>query len=304
MRQNRILLFLALLFFSGSIFAEQVKTIKDALGFSFTVASPPRRIVSLAPNITEILFALGLDPEIVGVTRFCDHPPQALEKEKIGGMIDPNLEKIRALNPDLIIGFRGNPLRILKRLKSLELPLFILEMDNNLESVFLLISKIGFVTQKEKEAEILIQSMKKKYDKIQEALRDVKKKPKVFFSLHGMGLWTCGKDSFLDDLVRKAKGINIAGNIQRKWLVLNREQLIHEDPEIIIIVSKSEEKFDKAKEWIKTENLFGQLSAVISDSIYYLDENIVTRPGPRFIDALAELARILHPRHFEGGDEN
>lgn len=304
MRQNRILLFLALLFFSGSIFAEQVKTIKDALGFSFTVASPPRRIVSLAPNITEILFALGLDPEIVGVTRFCDHPPQALEKEKIGGMIDPNLEKIRALNPDLIIGFRGNPLRILKRLKSLELPLFILEMDSNLESVFLLISKIGFVTQKEKEAEILIQSMKKKYDKIQEALRDVKKKPKVFFSLHGMGLWTCGKDSFLDDLVRKAKGTNIAGNIQRKWLVLNREQLIHEDPEIIIIVSKSEEKFDKAKEWIKTENPFGQLSAVISDSIYYLDENIVTRPGPRFIDALAELARILHPRHFEGGDEN
>lgn len=299
MRRRALLLLLFFPSYCGSIFAQQPKTIKDALGSSSTMASPPQRIVSLAPNITEILFALNLGRQIAGVTRYCDYPPEALKKEKIGGMIDPNFERIEALNPDLIIGFRGNPLRLLHRLKRLGLPLFVLDMGSNLESVFVVIRKIGFVTQKEKEAEILIQSMKKEYDKIQESLQDVKRKPKVFFSLHGMGLWTCGKGSFLDDLVRKAKGHNIAGHIQRKWLLLNREQLIQENPEIIIIISQSEEQFEIAKKWIKNENPFGQIQAVISDNIYSLDENIVTRPGPRFIDALAELAHILHPQHFE-----
>lgn len=300
MRRNKIQIVPFILLFSATLFADQMKTLKDALGSSFTIASPPKKIISLAPNITEILFALGLGNKIVGVTRYCDYPPNALEKEKIGGMVDPNLEKIKDLNPDLIIGFRGNSLRILKRLKKLDLPLFVLEMGRDIESVFLVIRKIGVLTQEEKRAERLIQSMKKKYNEIHKALQNVENEPKVFFSLHGMGLWTCGKGSFLDDLVRKAKGVNIAGKIQRKWLHLNREQLIHQNPEIIIIISKSQEEFDRAKKWIKKVKPFERLMAVAKDRIYFLDENIATRPGPRFIDALAELARILHPQHFEG----
>ena len=293
---------LVFLFFVLNVasFASQQKIINDDLGFPYIMTSPPQRIISLAPNITEILFALDLGYKIVGVTRYCDYPEEALEKEKIGGMIDPNLEKTKALNPDLIIGFRGNPLRILKRLRSLHLPLFVLEMGTNLESVFLLIKKIGTITQKEKNAETLIQSLRKKYGKIQSALGNVQHKPKVFFSLHGVGLWTCGKDSFLNDLVIKAKGVNIAGNIPRKWLHYNREQLIHENPEVIIILSKSQKEFFKVKEWIKKEAHLGGIKAVATDSIFFLDENLATRPGPRLIDALAELARILHPQFFEG----
>lgn len=300
MRRNRIQIVPFILFLSIALFADQTKIIKDALGFSFAAAASPKRIISLAPNITEILFALDLGNNIVGVTRYCDYPPEAMEKEKIGGMVDPNLEKIKALNPDLIIGFRGNPLRILKRLKDLGLPLFVLETGRDLESVFLLIRKIGIVTQKEERAELLIQSMEKKYDKIQEALRNVENEPKVFLSLHGMGLWTCGKGSFLDDLLRKAKGLNIAGKIQRKWLHLNREQLIHQNPEIIIFISKSQKEFDRAKKWLKNKKPFKQLKAVTTNSIYFLDENLATRPGPRIIDALAELARLLHPDNLEG----
>jgi len=295
MKRRIVLWFLFLSSLSGINFTQQPKIIKDALGSSFSVTSPPHRIVSLAPNITEILFALNLGPKIVGVTRYCDFPPPALEKENIGGMIDPNLEKIKALNPDLIIGFRGNPLRLLHRLKKLGFPLFVLDMGSSLESVFVIIRKIGVVTQKEKEAEVLVQSMIEKYDTIQKALQEVKRKPKVFISLYGMDLWTCGNGSFLDDLLRKAKAHNIAGHIQRKWLLLNREELIQENPEIIIIISKSEKDFERAKKWIKNENPFGQIKAVISDHIYFLDENKVTRPGPRFIEALAEIAHILHP---------
>lgn len=284
---------------SVNSFGHQNKTIKDALGFSHTVTSPPQRIISLAPNITEILFALGAGDQIIGVTRYCDYPKEARKKEKIGGMIDLNLEKINAMNPDLIIGFRGNPLRILKRLRNFHLPVFVLEMGTNIESIFPLIEKIGTITLKEKKAEILIQFLKKKYEKIQSALQCVQHKPKVFFLLHGRGLWTCGKDSFLDDLARKAKGVNIAGKIPRKWLVYNREELIHKNPEVIIILSKSQKQFSNVKKWIKEEAYLEGIRAVVEENIYFLDENLATRPGPRLIDALTELARLLHPRCFQ-----
>ena len=116
-----------------------------------------------------------------------------------------------------------------------------------------------------------------------------------------MGLWTCGKESFLNDLVRKARGVNIAGDVPRRWLDYNREQLIHEDPEVIIILAKSLEDFSKVKKSFKNDALFKGIKAVTTDSLYFLDENLATRPGPRIFDALAELARLLHPQCFEKG---
>jgi iron complex transport system substrate-binding protein len=231
----------------------QEKIIKDDLGFPFNMTAPPQRIISLAPNITEILFTLGLGEKVIGVTRYCDFPEDAMKKEKIGGMVDPNLEKIIALKADLIIGFRGNPLTTLERLRNLNLPVFVLDIGTTIESTLSIVKKIGTVTHTEKRAELLIQSLRERYEKILSALRDVKQEPKVFLSLHGTGLWTCGKESFLNDLVKKARGMNIAGNIPRKWLNYNREHLIHEDPEVIIILSKSEKEFLKTKKWIKNE---------------------------------------------------
>lgn len=302
MKPKKILLISFLALLAHTISGNQKKTtVKDDLGFSFLKTSPPQRIISLAPNITEILFAMSSGNKVVGVTRFCDYPEEVLKKEKIGGMVDPSLEKIKALNPDLILGFRGNPLRVLKRLRSLHLPVFVLEMGQNLESIFTIIEKIGAITQKEKNAQILIQSLKKKYEKIQFALQSVEHEPKVFFSLHSMDLWTCGKESFLNDLVIKARGVNIAGNVPRKWLDYSREQFIHENPEVIIILSKSLEDFSKAKKSIKNETLFKGIKAFTTDSIYFLDENLATRPGPRLFDALAELARLLHPQCFKTG---
>jgi iron complex transport system substrate-binding protein len=299
LKLKRIQAFFLLLSLNAFLFGNQKKTIKDALDFPFVMTSPPQRIISLAPNITEILFDLDLGEKVVGVTRYCDFPEQALKKEKIGGMIDPNLEKIIALNPDLIIGFRGNPLRIIERLRSLNLPLFVLEMGTNLETVFIIIEKIGAVTQKEKEAEIIVESLKKRYNKVQTKLHNVQHEPRVFLSIHGTGLWTCGKGSFLNDLVGKARGVNIAGNIPRKWLHYNREQLIHDNPEVIIALSKSQGEFSKVKDWIKNEANLKRIKAVETDRIYFLDENLATRPGPRLIDALEELARILHPQFFK-----
>ncbi len=299
MTWKRTAIVLLLISVNSLVLGIQKKIIKDDLGFSLRLNSPPQRIISLTPNITEILFALGLGNKVVGVTRFCDFPDEALKKEKIGGMVDPNLEKIKALDPDLIIGFRGNPLRTLERIRALRLPLFVLEMGTNIESLFAIIQKVGMVCGNEQKAETLIRSLRERYEKVLSSLQEVKHEPKVFLSLHGAGFWTCGKESFLHDLIKKAKGVNIAGRISRKWLNFNREQLIHENPEVIIVLSKSEEDFLRTRDWIKNEAHLEGIRAVLSDRIYFLDENLATRPGPRLVDAFEDLARLLHPRYFE-----
>ncbi len=277
----------------------QERTIKDDLGFAFEITSPPQRIISLAPNITETLFALGLGEKVIGITRYCDFPEEAMKKEKIGGMVDPNLEKIIALKADLIIGFRGNPLPTIERLRNLNLPVFVLDAGTTIESTLSIVKKIGTVTHAEKRAELYVNSLRERYEKILAALHSVKEEPKVFLSLHGRGLWTCGKESFLDDLIKKARGVNIAGNIPRKWLNYNREHLIHEDPEVIIVLARSKQDFLKTKKWIKSEAHLEGTKAVDTDRIYFMDENLATRQGPRLIEALEEMARLLHPQCFK-----
>ncbi|MCJ7582519.1 MAG: ABC transporter substrate-binding protein [Candidatus Aminicenantes bacterium] len=276
----------------------QDKVFEDALGHITKMDSSPKRIISLAPNITEILFALGLGESVIGVTRFCDYPPEATQKEKIGGLVDPNLEKIISLNPDLIIGFRGNPIRLIKRMQEFNLPVFVLETGTTIDSVFSVIESVGQITWMEKRAAELLQPLMLQYQNIISALERIDNIPKVFVFLHGMGLWTCGKNSFMDDLLNKAKGKNIAGNIQKKWLLFSQEKLIAENPDFIIILSKSQEAFLEAKKSISKGVYLKTLQAVERGKVYFLDENLATRPGPRIIEALNNLARIFHPEAF------
>jgi len=277
---------------------EKGRDLYDDLNFPFPVGLPPRRIVSLAPNITEILFALGLGEKVVGVTRYCDYPPEAPGKEKVGGMVDPNLEKIEALHPDLIIAFRGNPLTVLAKLRNLHFPVFVLDTGKSFDDLFLTIEKIGRLAQEEKQAEGLLGSLKKKYQDVEVALENAAQRPRVFLMLHGQGLWTCGRESFLNDLMLKAKGTNIAGAIPRKWLQLSREQLIHENPDVIIIMVKDEALFLQARNRLLSDSRLKTIRAIENNEIRFLDEDIASRFGPRLLEALLETARILHPQQF------
>jgi len=277
----------------------QETAVYDDFGTPFALRVVPQRIVSLAPNITEILFALGLGDRVVGVTRYCDYPAEALQKEKIGGMVDPNLEKIQSLRPDLIIGFRGNPLGILNKLRNLHFPVFVLNLGSSLEGLFLTIEKVGRVTRAEDSAKTLIAGLTEKYRAIGLALRDVSSKPKVFLSVYGQGLWTCGEGSYLNDLLVQAGGVNIAASIPRRWLQLNREQLIQGNPDVIIVMAKDKERFSQAGSSFRTDSRLKDVRAVKDNNIHWLDENIAGRFGPRLIEALDAAARILHPEIFE-----
>jgi iron complex transport system substrate-binding protein len=270
----------------------------DDLGHLFSLGASPRRIVSMAPNITEILFALGLGDRVVGVTRYCDYPPEAARREKIGGLVDPSIEKIQALHPDLIIAFRGNPIGILNKLKNLRFPVFILDTGRSLDDLFLTIEKVAAVTGEEKTAANIIDSLRKKRLDIQKTLSTVEKTPRVFLSVYGRGLWTCGQESYLNSLLTEARGANISAGIRRRWLNLSREELIHRDPEVIIIMTGDESGFARAKEWLLADSRLKTISAIRRHEIHFLDENVASRFGPRLIDALDDVARILHPEKF------
>lgn len=274
----------------------QAATVTDDTGAVFTLGTPPSRIVSLAPNITEILFALGLGDRVAGVTRYCDYPPEARTREKIGGFIDPSVEKIRALDPDLVVAFRGNPWEALNRLKSLGVRVFILDIGERLEAVPETIRKIGRITEKTDAAEKLVAGLEDKLRAAEAGLDRAAGRPRVFLNLAGRTLMTCGRASYLNDLIERAGGTNVAASAPKTWSAYSREQLIRDDPDVVVILAPSEVDFAAARAWFVGLPGFDVLRAVRAERIRRLDENEASRVGPRLYDALIDLVRLLRDR--------
>ena len=281
--------------------SEVAQIIKDDFGRPFPLpAVTPERIISMAPNITEILFALGLGGRVVGVTRFCDWPPEARAIHRIGGLVDPNIEIIRSLEPDLIIAFRGNPLRLVERVRKLGLPVFVLDIGKGLETLFPLIERIGRVTRTEGRAAGLVSELRKRLELIDDATRSAFSKPKVFVLLYGQGLWTCGGQSYVDDLIARAGGVNVASALPKKWVLYKRERIIKDDPDIIIMLARSGADFRAGSDRLANMTGMDGVKAVKAGRIYELDENAASRFGPRLVEALERMTALLHPDCFGG----
>ena len=277
------------------------RVIKDDLGRPFPLpAETPRRIVSMAPNITEILFALGLGGRIVGVTRFCDWPPEAKAIPKIGGLVDPNIEVIRSLDPNLVIAFRGNPLRLVDRIRRLGLPVFVLDIGEGLDSLCPLFERIGRVTRTERAAAALAAGLRARVEAVDAGLLDVPSRPDVFVLLYGQGLWTCGGESYVDDLIDRAGGTNVASSLPKKWVLYKRERIIRDDPDVVFILARSASDFTTGRDRFARMPGMDGIKAVKERRIYELDENAASRFGPRLVEVLARMAELLHPERFGG----
>lgn len=279
----------------------RAQTISDDLGRPFTLpADAPRRIVSMAPNITEILFALGLGGRVVGVTRFCDWPPEARALPKIGGLVDPNVEVIRSLDPDLVVAFRGNPLRLVDRVRKLALPVFVLDIGRGLDGLAPLVERLGRVTRTEDRAAALAADLRSRIAAVDAALGGVMERPKVFVLLYGQGLWTCGGQSYVNDLIARAGGENVAASLPKKWALYKRERIVRDDPDAVFILARSEADFAVARDRLALMPGLAGVKAVKNGRIYELDENAASRFGPRLVDVLSRAAAILHPERFGG----
>lgn len=268
-------------------------TVKDPAGREITIKAEPKAIVSLAPSITEILFALGLGDKVAGVTEFCNYPPEAQTKPKVGGYADVSIEKILSLSPDLVLVSSIHMSQVLPELEKLGLTAAVIDahdIPQVMESILL----VGKMTGKEKEAEALVAQMQERINAVAKAVEG-KKRPKVFWELSS-DLWTVGPGSFVHDIIVRAGGENIATG--QPYLQLASEAVISADPEVIIL---ADHPYGEDAKTVAKRPGWDKITAVKEGRIVELTQeqvDIVSRPGPRVVDALELVAKILHPDAF------
>lgn len=263
-------------------------TIKDDLNNEVTFYEKPKRIISLAPSNTEILFSLGLKDEIVGVTEFCNYPEEAKKKEKIGGFSNPNLEKIYSLKPDFVFGIRGNPIDLFMNLKKLNIKTLAFD-PKSVDDLFNLILTIGKIVDKREEAKELIKNLNERRLKIVEMAKKFKKK-KVYLEIWNNPYMSVGKNTYLNELIESVGGINIASKASGDWPILSQEFIINENPEVIIIAYMGQTVDDVLKRpgW-------QNIDAIKNKRVYIFEnEDLIFRLGPRIIDGMEELFNIIH----------
>jgi iron complex transport system substrate-binding protein len=272
------------------------RLLTDEMGRKVKIPYPAKRIISLAPSITEILFALGLNEEIAAITNFCDYPEAALRKPKIGGFVNPDTEKIVSLKPDLIIGIRdGNRMDTVDRLTDFGLPVYLID-PKGFDGVMETIKNIGDVLGREKESRRMTTDMVAKREKMI-ALTQSLPKPKVFFQVGDLPLITVGKGTLADDLIRLAGGRSISESELASYPSYSIETILAKAPEIIIMSSMESKKdhMNLVKKWQNWKSI----PAVKMNAIHVIDSNIVDRPTPRIIEGLEAMARIIHPEVFK-----
>ena len=260
-------------------------TIKDDLGNEISLDTLPKRIISLAPNITEALYAIEADSLIVGVTNYCDYPADSKNKKKVGGMIDPNYEIITSLKPDLILlTVEGNAKQSYVALKNLGLIVFVTN-PRNVNGIIKMINDLGIITGKEKVANEISNKIKKDKIYFEELNRSsVDKKCLLLISVNP--LMTANHNTFINEIVELSGFDNLYRNEAIEYPMISYEDVTEKDPEYIIFPTDTSDVkgYKKYKEEI-SDNL-NSTKAVKENKVIFVDENILFRPGPRVINAV------------------
>lgn len=276
----------------SAVSAKAENQVTDLLGRPVSVPTHPQRVIALAPNITEIVFALKQEHRLVGVTRYSDFPPAARELPKVGSYVHLDLERILALKPDLCLAIKdGNPRAVVERLTALGIPVYAVD-PRNLDSVMETIQAVGWLLNAEDTARELLQSMRQRITHIQTLVSQAPRRPGVFFQIGLSPVVSVGTDTFIHELIEKAGGINLAAGIAT-YPRFSREQVLGLSPEVIIITSMARTAaFEQVKaEWSR----WPSIPAVRDNKIFIEDSNLFDRASPRIVDALERLAQRIHP---------
>lgn len=267
------------------------RTFVDALGRTLFLAKAPVRVVSMAPSVTETLYALGLEERLVAVTPYCDYPPQAQRKIRLGGT-HPSPEHIVALKPDLVLVPQDfiQP-DLLQNLDRVKVPVFVLRAAQ-LEDVLGQIQMIARMFQRGKAGDDLVEAMRDRLNGVKERIQSLNR-PRVLYILNSDPLQTAGPGSFIHQLIQLAGGMNIAGEASSAYPRLALEEVLARDPEILIFPVGTSEGIpdEEQQQWRRWSNL----SAVKQGRFVSVSSALVDRPGPRLIDGLELLAQAIHP---------
>ncbi len=265
-------------------------TVVDDLHRSITMHGPARRIVSLAPSITETLFAVGAGDQVVGVTTFCTFPPEAKSKRRVGGITNPSIETIVSLRPDLIlVSMEGNVRDDFTALVSLGIPVFVTN-PRTLDGIHKSVTDIGRLTGNTAHASALVQSMKSIEDSII-TLASSQPRVRLYLFVSLQPIIVVGKGTYLNELIGLAGGVNLAADAPSTYPMLSREVIIENQPDDLLftsdILAGPDDLVALYPEW-------NNLKAIRTGRVFGVDADIVSRPGPRVVEAMKLLYHLLH----------
>jgi iron complex transport system substrate-binding protein len=265
----------------------------DGIGQQVTLPARPQRIISLAPNITEILYLLGAQDRLIGVTIQCTWPEEAKKKPKIGDLLNPNYEVILAARPDLIIASTaGNDRGAIMKLQGLGLPVYV-AAPRNVEKILQSVEEIGRITDCSEQGRRLAVQMKERLDHIKHRIAGLPP-VRAFFITWVDPLLAPGKNTFENDVLNLAGVVSITADIPQYYPRYSLEQIIFKDPDAIITVKQEGNPipdFRKIAGW-------RDLRAVKQGKVYILTEYF-QHPSPLFVDGVEELAKKLYPERFQ-----
>lgn len=274
-----------------AIAAAPGRMVTDMLGLRVRIPEMPRRIVSLAPSVTEVVFALGQGHRLCGVTRFSDYPAAAQALPKVGSYVQLDLERIVSLRPDLCIAVKdGNPKAVVARLESLGIPVFALD-PRDLSAVLETISALGGLLDVQDAADTIVADLEKRIQAVVHRRGRLGRPPGVFFQIGLSPIVSVGTDTFIHELIMLAGGVNLsAGPVP--YPRFSQEEVIAMAPDLIIITSMAREgAFEEIRrDWLRWKNM----PAARTGGIVLVDSNLLDRASPRLVDGLERLADIIH----------
>lgn len=272
------------------------RKVVDQAGREVEIPADPGRIISLAPSITEVVFSLGKGNLLKGATLYSDDPPEARKLPRVGSYVQLDIEKIVALRPDLCLAIKdGNPIHTVNRIESLGVPVYVVN-PRSLESIVAMVDGLGNILGAAERAERITGDMRARMEKIRNRLGDKIDRPKVFFQIDAAPIVSAGRNTFIDELIVTAGGINLAANAGTAYPKFSWEDILALQPEVAIVASMAGgfSAEDLRSGWQR----WPQLPAVKNKRVHVVDAGLVDRPTPRLIDGLETFAAIIHPELF------
>ncbi|MAF10889.1 cobalamin-binding protein [Candidatus Poribacteria bacterium] len=269
-------------------------SIEDDMGRVVSFPASPARVVSVGPSTTEMLFAIGVADRLVGIDRFSNYPPETEDVEKVGGLVDPSIERIVGLRPDVVF-MRDLSVQHVERLDALGLRTVVVG-SRDVAGVYGSLKLLGWIMDAREEAEAVAAVMRDRLARIARVVEDVpvESRPSVFYELGHEPLYTAGPGSFVHEAIALAGGVNAAADVPSAWSSFSVESLLSRDPDIILVTV--EESLDAIREGRRAG--WRALRAVKTGRVYLIDGDAMNRPGPRLADAVDSLARLLYPDLF------
>jgi iron complex transport system substrate-binding protein len=274
-------------------------SIADAAGRKVTIAKAPQRIVSLAPSTTEILFALGLGGKVVAVDNFSDYPADVTALPKIGDL-KVNFEQVVAKSPDLVLAAAITSPDAVKKLEDLKLTVVVVgSATSTMDNIQSDITLVGKVSGTQAQAQQVIEGMRKKLDSLKAKAATARSKPRVYWELDGTDPtkpFTVGPGGFVNDIITLAGGENTFAKSTTPYAQISSEQVVSANPDIIIM---SDAAYGVTVDALKARKGWNVVNAVKNNKVFPIDDNLVSRPGPRVVDGLEAAMRLIHPELFQ-----